>query len=266
MSLTKRTPLPEKTPSLLSEWNKLIDDLVAKDRLQDAMLPIRIILNHFPRNLFTYQRLLDIYWQLGRMKEGHEWGRRLLRADPGNSLAWRAVAAGVEQEGERAQARQLWQRAFDANPYDPEIRAGLSRTSIHEPAPLSFNQACIASLLLRTRQWQRAQKEYESLVNRYPLRIDFQLGRLISQWQNKQSQRAYQLALHLLQLEKNLLFPWIVLDMVGDVNDKALAHNPIQLMDADGSYCRTWLGVDVGLADVEVTITKSEVELLGMLS
>ena len=36
---------------------------------------------------------------------------------------------------------------------------------------------------------------------------------------------------------------WAVLNALGDVDDKALARNPIKSMDPDGEFVRMWLGL-----------------------
>ena len=76
----------------------------------------QIVLRELPRHLATYQRLLRMAWALKRWDEGEDWARRLLQADPGNTLAWRSLARAVEQSGRRGQAHAMWQRAFEMAP------------------------------------------------------------------------------------------------------------------------------------------------------
>ncbi len=99
-----------------------------------SLLLAQVVLKRMPRHLETYQWLLQAAWQLKQWDEGEEWGRRLLQADPNNALAWRAVARGVEERGERAQSHAIWQRAFEVAPFDPDVRSGLSRTSLEPNA------------------------------------------------------------------------------------------------------------------------------------
>ncbi len=106
----------------------------------------QIVLIRMPRHLATYQRLLRCTWRLKRWREGEDWARRLLQADPGNPTAWQAIAAAAEQRGRRAQAQAMWQRAFAMNPYAPEIRAGLARTSLDDPEALTLDLACLAMI------------------------------------------------------------------------------------------------------------------------
>ena len=57
----------------------------------------------------------------------------------------------------------------------------------------------------------------------------------------------------------------VAINDLGDANDKALAHNPLQIMDPDGEYLRTQLGIDIGPRFIEIEVTTSEVELLGVM-
>lgn len=252
----------ETTTYSLTSWGKRIDQLLDTEQPEDALRLIRIVLHQLPRHLPTYQRLLQVIWQLRRWDEGINWGMRLLRADPGNPVAWSAVAMGVEQQGDRVQARSIWQRAFEADPYQPEIRAGLSRTTLREPEPLILNPACLATIYLRCGRWEQAAAEYDLLISVNSQRNDFLMGKLATLWRRGRRSAAYQLARHLLDKEKNLILPWLVLNDLGDVNDKALAYNPIQMMDPDGEYIFTWLGLGTVDSSREITLKKAEVELL----
>jgi tetratricopeptide (TPR) repeat protein len=214
------------------------------------------VLKRFPRHLPTYQRLLRAAWLAKRWDEGEEWGKRLLRADPCNALAWRAVAMAVEQRNRRAQAHAIWQRAFEAEPYEPEIRAGLSRTTLpalpdprtgtSAPDALVLNLACLARLALRGLHWARAAQLYAKLIEMDQRRIDFQVGLLVAHWQQRAQQEAYPLARYLVQGHPHLLVAWAMLNALGDADDKALARNPIETMDPDGEYVHTLLGLSYG--------------------
>src|SRR3954470_6285785 len=109
----------------LADWNRALDLALVRGQAEEAARMAQLILDHLPRHLATYQRLLRITWTLKRWDEGEDWARRLLHADPGNPWAWQALAAAAEQRGQRAQANAMWQRAFEMSPYAPEIRAGL---------------------------------------------------------------------------------------------------------------------------------------------
>ena len=103
---------------------------LAAGKPEEAAALARIVLLRLPRHLPTYQRLVRATWMLKRWQEGEDWARRLLQADPGNAAAWRSLAQSVEQKALLPTARAMWKRAFEADPYDPDIRLGLSRTSL----------------------------------------------------------------------------------------------------------------------------------------
>jgi tetratricopeptide (TPR) repeat protein len=229
----------------LVDWNRAIDLALARGEAEGAARLAQVVLDHFPRHLATYQRLLRITWTLKRWDEGEDWARRLLQADPGNPWAWQALAAAAEQRGQRAQSQAMWQRAFEMSPYAPEIRAGLARTSLDEPNALALDFACLAMIYLRGLRWEPAARAYRQLVKADPRRIDFQLCLSIALWQNHASEEAYTLARHLVQSQPHLLLAWVVLEALGDANDKALAAHPITSMDPDGEYVATLLGTPI---------------------
>jgi tetratricopeptide (TPR) repeat protein len=254
----------------LADWSVALEQALQMEEPLRAATLAQVILRRLPRHLATYQRLLRATWQLKYWEEGEEWGRRLLRADPGNALAWRALARAAEQRSERAQAHATWQRAFEADPYEPEIRGGLSRTTLRvadqtvaeDGDDLMLNQACLARLSLRGYRWERAAALYRELIRAAPSRIDFLVGLLAALWQQRARTEAHQLARHLTQHHPHLLLAWTVLDELGDINDKALARNPISTMDPDGEFVRLCLGLIYERGRTELAVSEQEVELL----
>ena len=219
-----------------------MDLALARGEAEAAARLAHLILDHLPRHLPTYQRLLQITWMLKRWDEGEDWARRLLQADPGNPWAWQALAAAAEQRSQRAQAHAMWQRAFEMSPYAPEIRAGLARTSLDEPNALALDLACLAMIYWRGQRWEPAARAYRQLVKADPRRIDFQICLMVALWQSYASEEAYALARHLVQSQPHLLLAWVVLEALGDANDKALAAHPITSMDPDGEFVGALLG------------------------
>jgi len=222
----------------------------------------RIVLVRLPRHLATYQRLLRAAWQLKHWQEGEDWARRLLQADPSNALAWRSLAYAVEQKGMRTAAHAMWRRAFEADPYDPDIRSGLTRTSVTHAPALVLNAAGLATIYLRSGRWPHAAAAYRALMQADARRIDFQVNCMAALWQQNARQDAYHLARHLTRRHPYLLMAWVVLNALGDVDDRALARNPIASMDPDGDFVRTWLAVPFAGAKTTLQITAKEAELL----
>ena len=233
---------PARGTTSLAEWNRGIDIALARGEAEEAARLAQVVLDHLPRHLATYQRLLQITWTLKRWDEGEDWARRLLQADPGNPWAWQALAAASEQRGQRAQSHALWQRAFEMNPYAPEVRAGLARTSLDEPNALTLDFACLAMIYLRGLRWEPAARAYRQLVKADPRRIDFQLCLMAALWQSHANDEAYALARHLVHSQPHLLLAWVALEALGDANDKALAAHPITSMDPEGDYVAGLLG------------------------
>lgn len=246
----------------LTEWNDLIEDLLYANRPEQAILALRVVLKQLPQHLPSYERILLATWMLKRWEEGYEWGTRLLRADPGSPAAWRAVAMATEQRDERGQAHSIWQRAFELDPYGPEIRAGLSRTSLERTYALELNQACLAALHFRSHRWRLATSMYTTLISANEHRYDFHINRLVSLWQSGARPEAYRAAQWLVHRERTLLLPWTVLEAIGDENDRALAFSPIQAMDPDGEYASNWLRMPMRREPMTIRINQLEARML----
>lgn len=258
--------------TVLAEWGAAIESCFAVEDWPEAMELAGVVLRKIPRHLATYQRVLRAAWEMERWQEGEAWGRRLLRADPGNALAWRALAMAAEQRQERAQAHATWQRAFEAAPYDPQVRAGLNRTTLHpsdEPATplgelptLVLNLACLATLYRHGKRWERAVPTYRQLLQADPRRIDFQVGLMTALWQQRSKQAAYALAQQLSNSHPHLLIAWVALQMLGDADDKALARAPIAEMDPDGDFVRSWLRISYEAPSRSLDVSEAEYALL----
>lgn len=59
---------------------------------------------------------------------------------------------------------------------------------------------------------------------------------------------------------------WVVLNALGDVDDKALARNPIRTMDPDGEFVRAWLRLPWDRTPTPLRATLPETVLLAELS
>jgi len=242
----------------LSDWQQAIRSTYQNGQPQEAAELANIVLHHWPMHLATYQQMLQITWELERWSEGADWARRILRSDPGNALAWRSLARAAEETQERAPASAIWQRAFEAQPYDSAVRTGLSRTTLDHADALGLNLACLASVRLRSRCWRHASALYHHLVQSESRRSDFQVGYMVSLWQQGATEEAYRWARHLSTNNRHLIMPWFVLNETGDENDQALAQHPISIMDPDRTFLRNWLGLSWQAEDVVDAPASSE--------
>ena len=248
-SVTEQGPLTANADSAtvrtrLDAWSHALEQAIAAGSLTQATQLAGVVLRHQPRHLATYAKLLRVAWMARRWQEGADLGRRLLRADPNNALAWQLIARNAEEEDNRGQAHAIWQRAFEISPYSPEIRAGLSRTQVATGESLALNRAALASLYLRSYRWRHASALYSTLIDADPRRVDFQAGYLVALWRQRQDDAAYELARHLVDAHAFLLLAWTVIRAIGDENDRALSQHPIQSMDPDGDYVRSWFRLE----------------------
>jgi hypothetical protein len=81
-------------------------------------------------------------------------------------------------------------------------------------------------------------------------------------WQQGARQEAYQIARHLTARSPHTLLAWAVLAALGDVDDRALARNPIQSMDPDGEFVQAWLRIPWERPSTPLRVTIGEAALL----
>lgn len=249
--MTTRSAKGNHTLVSLSRLGEAIDLALDQRDLERAREIIYLILAQRPRHLPTYRRVLAVTWVLDGWEECADWARRLLNGDPLSGAGWAAVARSLE-EGQKSPSEQIyaaWQRAFELDPYNELIRAGVVRsqgiTATGEQAQtqrLELNHACLASLYLRSRRWHHAGDLYGALSQAAPDRVDFRIGLMLATWQAGERTEAHQLARSLLAGNRNLLAAWLVLADVGDEDDRAMAPGYMDAMDADGEYAVEWLG------------------------
>jgi len=243
--MTAQTRAARSSQTPLAAWNQAIDELIQNRRAEEAIPRIRTVLKNLPRHLPSYFRLLQTIWLLRRWDEGEDWALRLLRADPCNELAWGVLANSAEQQGNLADARRCWNRAFENSPYNQQIRAGVVRTTPGKADPLQLNPMAFATLCRMDGRWTRAVELYTPMQQEYPRRMDVQCALLESLWRAGQEEAALRLAAHLVHREPNLLIGWLVSAQVGDETDQALAQAPLAALDADGEYMRDRFGATV---------------------
>lgn len=239
-----------------------IDVSLAAGDFERAAAVAKCILLRLPRHLPTYQRLLQATWTIKRWPEGEDWARRLLQADPASAPAWRMLAQAVAHKGLRSAAWAMWKRAFESDPYDPEIRSGLGGASLTQADALVLDAACLATIYVRGERWSHAAGAYRALVQADERRIDFQTNLLLALWQGEMRQDAYRLARTLSRRHPHLLMAWAVLGALGDVNDRTLARSPLASMDPDREYLSTRFRLPVERQAVTIRITDKEAEWL----
>ena len=94
-------------------------------------------------------------------------------------------------------------------------------------------------------------------------RVDFQVNWAVALWQQNARREAYKVARLLTRQNPHLLMAWVVLNALGDVDDRALARSPIAAMDPDGEFVRTWLGLPYAGEATSIKIGQDEAATLG---
>ena len=125
-----------------------------------------------------------------------------------------------------------------------------------------LNLACLATLYRHGLRWERAALTYQQLLQADPRRIDFQVGLMAALWQQRARQATYQLAQQLSSNHPHLLLAWVVLQAVGDENDKALARAPIADMDPDGDFVSSWFGIHYETSPATLVVADGDAQLL----
>ncbi len=233
------SPSTEWTPSPLRDWCTGVDRAIQAGEYTQAIRLLRVVLARLPRHLPSYERLLHLIWWLKRWDEGVDWSRRLLRADPHHELPWVVWARSLEHAGEPERARRIWQRALEYAPYSRVVREGVLRTHVGVSSnSLTLTRAALATLYRHGQRWAQAAALYRGLVQAFPARLDLRCALLEALWRGERRAEALETARALSRSHPDLYLPWLVMDRLGDPDDRALARAPLAALDVDREYAR----------------------------
>jgi tetratricopeptide (TPR) repeat protein len=159
----------------LSEINQLLED----SRVGEAAAHCRYILHQFPRHVDTYRALAQALLEQGQYADAVDLFHRVLSTEPSDFVSHLGLAIIYEEQ--QALAQSIWhmERAYEMKPYDPVVQSklkelyGLNQTPV--PRRLSLTQGALARVYLKGELYQQAAIELRQVMRQDSDRIDLEV-------------------------------------------------------------------------------------------
>ena len=233
-------PAPDSLP--LTDWMGILDAYLDAGQLDAAATVLRGLLAQRPQHLAAYERAMALTWQARQFAACHSFARRVLQADPLNRTAYSVLAKAAERQPPphgRAAAAAAWQRLWQMHPFNADFRAQWRAAG----GTVELDVPALGFIHMHSHHWREAARVFAELTRRDPAREDWRVAWLIATWRSYRRQEALDAARKLVDANRHLLAGWHVLSLVGEPADQAVAQTYIALLDPDGSFTQTMLGL-----------------------
>ncbi len=178
----------------LRAYVKEIDDLIEREKLDEAIAHCRHILQIYPKHLSTYRLLGKAYLEAKRYGDAADIFQRVLSAVPDDFVSHVGMAIVREDEGNLDAAIWHMERAFETNPANPAIRQELSRLIGRrdglEPHKVRLTRGALARQYARGELFPQAISELRSALQEDPDRPDLEVLLASMYWRAGQAKEA----------------------------------------------------------------------------
>ncbi len=192
--------MPEVT---LRAYTKQIDELIERERLEEAIAHCRHILHGYPKHLETYRHLGKAYLEAKRYGDAADIFQRVLSAAPDDFVAHIGMAIVREDEGNLDAAIWHMERAFETNPANPAIQQEMKRLIGKrdglEPHKVRLTRGALARMYAHGELYAQAVAELRSALQEDPERPDLQVLLADIYWQTDQPTEATSLSNRILE-------------------------------------------------------------------
>jgi adenylate cyclase len=139
----------------------------------------------------------SVLYPTGRIDEGLSLAQQVVKADPLNSGAWRALGGMQDQHGDYAAARESLQRSLDINPdqsnaaavivysYIVEGKPALALPWVERPTAEVFRRQAAALVQHDLGHQPEAQRNLDSLIESWANNGAYQIAEVYARWGNK---------------------------------------------------------------------------------
>jgi len=162
-------------PDYLDEINALIDD----GRPGEAIIHARHILEQYPTQIDVYRLLAKALLDQGEFADAEDLFQRVLSAYPDDFISHAGLAIVRKEEGKTKESLWYMERAFEIEPYNAAIREELNdlygRRDGLPPEQLTLNRAALARLYVKGEIYQQAVAELQNLLGEGVRRVDLQV-------------------------------------------------------------------------------------------
>ena len=174
----------------LRAYGREIDELIERERLDEAIAHCRYILQTYPKHLETYRHLGKAYLEAKRYGDAADIFQRVLSAVPDDFVSHVGMAIVREDEGNLDAAIWHMERAFETNPSNPaiqqEMKRLISRRDGLEPHKVRLTRGALARMYAHGELFAQAIAELRSALQEDPERPDLQVLLASMYWQTDQ--------------------------------------------------------------------------------
>jgi tetratricopeptide (TPR) repeat protein len=187
----------------LKNYLKKVDTLLNDGASTEALAHTRHILTQYPKNAHAYRVLGRILVQQGQWAEASEVFRRLLGALPTDFVAHQQLSLVYDKLGQPEQALFHLERAFDQQPNDKaiiaQLRDMLARVRGAKVDKIQLTAGAVANQYLNSNLPEQAIELLQKAIAKMPDRADLTLQLARAQWSAGRAEEAAESALRVLQ-------------------------------------------------------------------
>ncbi len=246
----------------LRAYGREIDELIERERLEEAIAHCRYILQTYPKHLETYRHLGKAYLEAKRYGDAADIFQRVLSAVPDDFVSHVGMAIVREDEGNLDAAIWHMERAFETNPSNPaiqqEMKRLISRRDGVEPHKVRLTRGALARMYAHGELFSQAIAELRSALQEDAERPDLQVLLASMYWQTDQRSDAISVSNQILEklpycAEANRILA-ANLQANDRVEEAAVYHRRLANLDPYAAF------VESALADAK-SIEESAVQL-----
>lgn len=187
----------------LSAYSDQVRELIRHDRNDEAVAICKHILRYHPKYIDAYRQLGEALLEKGDYEGAKEIFRRVLSADPENTIAYVALASIFEQAHVINEAVWHLERAFELAPGNSELQKELLRlynemdSQPHARARLTAG--ALGRLYAQAGSFGQAIQEFRSILASTPSRYDIRVALAEALWRTGRMSEAAQVAQSILE-------------------------------------------------------------------
>jgi tetratricopeptide (TPR) repeat protein len=243
-----------------------IDELIEREKLDEAIAHCRHILQTYPKHLDTYRLLGKAYLEAKRYGDAADIFQRVLSAVPDDFVSHIGMAIVREDEGNLDASIWHMERAFETNPANPaiqqELRRLIGRRDGLEPHKVRLTRGALARMYAHGELFQQAITELRSALQEDPERPDLQVLLADMYWRTGQQNEAVAVSSRVLEKLPNCLEANRVLaaSLRGKerIEEAAVYHRRLAGLDPYASFLESPEADPQGVEAIAVALTKLE--------
>ncbi len=255
--------MPEVT---LRAYGREIDQLIEREKLEEAIAHCRHILQTYPKHLETYRLLGKAYLEAKRYGDAADIFQRVLSAVPDDFVAHIGMAIVREDEGNLDAAIWHMERAFETNPSNPaiqqEMKRLIGRRDGLEPHKVRLTRGALARMYAHGELFPQAIAELRSALQEDPERPDLQVLLAEMYWRTEQRDEATSIANQVLTklpycMEANRILA-ANLQARDRVEEAALYHRRLAGLDPYAAFVESAMVDPSTIEETAVSVERSD--------